>query len=647
MASAETDQNLQENNAGADDLLSGCDFLYTNGYCAIQNDLKELYSSLQDFVVKDEFKTHIQRDAFDMDNIEEKLEQLKVDVMRTECPIVIAGETSSGKSSIINLILGEKILPTGIGASTSRVCKVKHSDCYEVSTRDRRGEVLGKNMSFDNSEEMAKKLQELARTADEEISNVDIYMPVPSLQGNVMIVDTPGFGDQEQQVVAEKMMSYLPNALAFIFVINVSNAGGIQDDRIIPVLSKVNKLMAGMVSFSPKDVIFLLNKWDTISHEDEGQLETYFKETKEKLRKVWNDVDESRIFRISAKKVLKKKVKYTRTFDMFRTTLTEVITRNENKRVKVHLRYLNEFLEEFNRVLSTKLKCANENAEKIQKLFDDFSHDLEKLEKTRKEEISNIERNIDTFLYKASCQFHEYIHSPTFRKIILKDTNKATRISIGNVLDTCFENETKAWQEKHIEEIFQKEIMADLKEKFEKIHRTLHIIKDNLKGFKTPFNVDNKISRALALGVIPGGAGFVASVVLNRIATMPALTVTVATVGVLAGLVMASLKTLEVVDDFDTVCKNAFMARVAVFTVDEIKRNLRKAYFDRIKNLIETFFEGDLKREIERINDNISNMRDEKDLFKLEEETLSSLQSTVIQKIERLQQIERIDITTE
>lgn len=47
-----------------------------------------------------------------------------------------------------------------------------------------------------------------------------------------MIVDTPGVGDQEQQVVAEKMMSYLPNALAFIFVINVSNAGGIQDDRV-------------------------------------------------------------------------------------------------------------------------------------------------------------------------------------------------------------------------------------------------------------------------------------------------------------------------------------------------------------------------------------------------------------------------------
>lgn len=60
-----------------------------------------------------------------------------------------------------------------------------------------------------------------------------------------------------------------------------------------------------MVSFNPEDVIFLLNKWDTLSHEDEDLLENYFEETKEKLRKVWNDVDESRIFKISASKVSK------------------------------------------------------------------------------------------------------------------------------------------------------------------------------------------------------------------------------------------------------------------------------------------------------------------------------------------------------
>lgn len=51
-------------------------------------------------------------------------------------------------------------------------------------------------------------------------------------QGNVIIVDTPGFGDNEQKKVAEKMIEYIPNALAIVFVLNVAAAGGIQDDRV-------------------------------------------------------------------------------------------------------------------------------------------------------------------------------------------------------------------------------------------------------------------------------------------------------------------------------------------------------------------------------------------------------------------------------
>lgn len=67
----------------------------TNNYIYIQEDLKELFSSMQEFVVKDEFKTHIEKDAFDMDKIEEKLKLRENDVMKTECPIVIAGKETS------------------------------------------------------------------------------------------------------------------------------------------------------------------------------------------------------------------------------------------------------------------------------------------------------------------------------------------------------------------------------------------------------------------------------------------------------------------------------------------------------------------------------------------------------------------------
>lgn len=61
--------------------------------------------------------------------------------------------------------------------------------------------------------------------------------------------------------------------------------------------------MGGMVSFSPKDVIFLLNKWDTIAHEDDEHKEKFLEKTKQNLRKSWKEVEDSCIFMISAYKV--------------------------------------------------------------------------------------------------------------------------------------------------------------------------------------------------------------------------------------------------------------------------------------------------------------------------------------------------------
>ena len=45
-------------------------------------------------------------------------------------------------------------------------------------------------------------------------------------------MDTPGIGeDAIGEEITNRLMSYLPNAVAFIYVINSSNSGGLQDDR--------------------------------------------------------------------------------------------------------------------------------------------------------------------------------------------------------------------------------------------------------------------------------------------------------------------------------------------------------------------------------------------------------------------------------
>lgn len=63
--------------------------------------------------------------------------------------------------------------------------------------------------------------------------------------------------------------------------------------------------MDGMVCFNPEDVIFLINKWDTISYVDEDIREEFFKNLKTYLRKLWKEVEDSCIFKIAAVKVSK------------------------------------------------------------------------------------------------------------------------------------------------------------------------------------------------------------------------------------------------------------------------------------------------------------------------------------------------------
>ena len=45
-----------------------------------------------------------------------------------------------------------------------------------------------------------------------------------------MIIDSPGIG--ESDIMDEIVTQYLPQAFAFIYVINSANAGGVQKDRV-------------------------------------------------------------------------------------------------------------------------------------------------------------------------------------------------------------------------------------------------------------------------------------------------------------------------------------------------------------------------------------------------------------------------------
>lgn len=255
-------------------------------------------------------------------------------------------------------------------------------------------------------------------------------------------------------------------------------------------------------------------------------------------------------------------------------------------------------------------------------------------------ELSNIERRIDTFLDNAANQLHQYVHGPDFKSNVLKDVGKWNRITYRQKLNTRIERETLAWQQNHIDSIFRKDIVEDLMKSFENIHRSLHSIKEDLKGFKTPFDVDSKIAILLASVVVTGGAMFLGAFMINR--TVPHFTISKDLV-VVSCAIAGMYDYLGVVDGFKTVCEKQFKAIIGFLTEYKLKKFLRETYFDVMQNSIKTFLDEDLEQEIGMLKNNIVLMRRRQKSFKSDKDILSSLKSAVIQNITRLKKLENLN----
>ncbi|XP_062610414.1 uncharacterized protein in xynA 3'region-like [Saccostrea cucullata] len=624
------------------DLHSSSDFRNTSSYDCLQEDISELYKSIQILIRRPGFKQHIKPDLHKFEDIDKQLDLRKKDLMMTDCAIVVAGETSSGKSSLINLILGKDILPSDVKATTTRVCRVRYSEKRKVSTLDKDEKVLA--MSEFNDEKDMLKMLEVAKTCDHRIEYVDIGFPVPLLKGNIIIVDTPGKGDSSQDFMANKMMNYLPNAMAFIFVVSVVSAGGFQDDRLPHIIRKVRESMSRMYCFDAQDAIFLLNKWDTLSKKTNR--EALYEELRVTVHEIWEDVKDTNILKFSADKVYEEEV-YTAEFESFYKILKEVITKNEFKRVTVHLRFIESFVDACDISLSSKLKCARQNTDDTIKDLDKLCRDLQVIQTKRTEAYSNLQNRIETFLNETAEDLYQYIQSKDLETIVLQGTEKYTRFTIGRELDARIEKAALSWQEKNIGMLFERPILQNITDNFIKLHEHLHKIKNKMTGVKTPFDVENKLGPVLVSLIAPSSTAVAGSMAMMYMSVNPKAAQAVAATGVVTGLVITGLVAADVLDNFETVAKNAYQARINKITKEKIKKALQDTYAERFSFIVTSYLEGDLKDEIDELSENVNKTKSRIDFYKNEESNLLSLSSEITEIRSRMEEIKQVEIRLE
>jgi GTP-binding protein EngB required for normal cell division len=164
--------------------------------------------------------------------------------------LVVAGQFKRGKSTVINAILGDALLPTGVVPLTSIVTVIRHGVIPAVR-------VVGE----DGTEKLVS-LDELSAYVTERgnphnikaVHQVIVDHPSPWLTRGVRLVDTPGIGSvyQHNTDVAQR---FLPQADAVLFIASVdqplgsaeldflSSIGG-HADKIFCLLNKTDYLDA-------------------------------------------------------------------------------------------------------------------------------------------------------------------------------------------------------------------------------------------------------------------------------------------------------------------------------------------------------------------------------------------------------------------
>lgn len=91
---------------------------------------------------------------------------------------LFAGETSAGKSSLLNLIIGDEILPNGVLSSTFPICQIFNSVEKKAVVINKNGEKIFLN------DVTLTTLSEYIDCSDskQNCERVDIYWPLPMLK---------------------------------------------------------------------------------------------------------------------------------------------------------------------------------------------------------------------------------------------------------------------------------------------------------------------------------------------------------------------------------------------------------------------------------------------------------------------------------
>jgi len=351
--------------------------------------------------------------------------------------LLVLGDMKRGKSTFLNVLLGENLLPTNVNPCTAVLTIVRYGENKQVTVHFKSGQRPEK-LDFETFKEQytinpeeAKKLEQEEKQAFPDVEYAVVEYPLSLLAKGIEIIDTPGLNDT---TVRNKLsLGYINNCHGVIFVLRAAQPCTLEERSYLENYVKGRQL----------PIFFVINGWDEVKDsaldpEDPAEIA----EAEMELRKVFashlgeycqldgEDIYEQRTFEISAIKALRRQLENPEDqlegtgFPQFFTALNQFLSQErftaELEQARTIARVAETHLQE---AVQRRIPLIEEDAAELKKRLETVEPEFNKLTQIKDRLQQEIRTVRDLQARAIADSFRDYMLSlgGTFDEDFLQD----------------------------------------------------------------------------------------------------------------------------------------------------------------------------------------------------------------------------------
>jgi tRNA U34 5-carboxymethylaminomethyl modifying GTPase MnmE/TrmE len=417
-----------------------------------------------------QLKKILNKSGWTFDLIERKIQENIIKLQSEQIVVSVIGQFKRGKSSVINALLSEEILPISVLPLTAIPVFIYYGEQIEIQIKTKDGVLV-----FKNIDEIKKVLFEFATEKGNPenkkgVDEIKLFYPSELLENNIVLVDTPGVGSiyAHNTKTAEDV---IPKSDIGVFVVSPDSPfSEVEMNYFKKVLPKI------------KTSFFVINKADTVIESDLEEVKKFYFNI---LDKIFNGGTKNYVFTVSSKtkagiKELKEAIK-----SYIAVKKTEILIDVSTERIK---EIFNLSKNEIGLILNS-LKMPLKKLEENIGLFNDCLSDVESKADMINGNILIRKNKITEYLEDELSELDKEIHS-NFINDFLSGAEKGiideeNINKVINDISNIFES-----RQREIEKEVEKRVVSVLFELKEDFEAPLKELKQKTIEF---FNIDIEI----------------------------------------------------------------------------------------------------------------------------------------------------------